>query len=361
MSRYLLAILLLLPLGVAQSQDRPVLLAAHRAGRVEVLNVDTLQPLGSIVVPPLADRVTGASKGVLFLRAGLSPDFRGCCALYALDLKTRNMTKLLQPVSGFTVSPDARHIVTQRGNTGIEVFDARTLQPEPSIPRSIAPGIYGLSFSPDGHLLFGTSNFPSPAVDILDFNERKLVRRLPLPEEFAIRGAWVDGDYYVYGYRQATGELWRVKADDSELKMPVKIDLPDLAPECELHDQGVRAVGDRLLVFELFGGKGDRRGACRKNIPGGAFLVDPKTGKQIAHITPELHFAQLISTEDGAELYGIDLASAGWTSVAVVRLNATTGQIIATQKLSSDVWFIDLVNIPEELLPHGQLEVKASK
>ena len=109
--------------------------------------------------------------------------------------------------------------------------------------------MYGLSFSPDGHLLFGTSNFPSPAVDVLDFKERKLVRRLTLPEGFAIQGTWVGDDYYVYGYRKATGELWRVKTDGSELGTPVKVNLPFVAPECELHDQGILAARRRLLVF----------------------------------------------------------------------------------------------------------------
>ena len=104
-----------------------------------------------------------------------------------------------------------------------------------------------------------------------------------------------------------------------------------------MHDQGNHAVGSRLLVFDLFGGKGDRRKGCHKDFAGGEFLVNPQTGKPIAHIAPELHFAQLMSTEDGTELYGVDLASAGWTSVALVRLNATAGKILVKQNLSSDV------------------------
>ncbi|HEX8797929.1 MAG TPA: hypothetical protein VF772_04915, partial [Terriglobales bacterium] len=146
----------------------------------------------------------------------------------------------------------------------------------------------------------------------------------------------------------------------SELGPPVKVNLPFVAPECELHDQGILGDLGRLLVFELFGGKGDRRGGCSKDIPGGVFLVNPQSGRQITHIAPELHFAQLISRKDGAELYGIDLASPDWTSIALVRLNATTSQILVRQNLPSDVWFIDLANIPEELLPHGQVEANAS-
>ena len=40
--------LLLLPLVVAQPQERLVLPAAHRVGRVELLDVDTLQSVGSL-------------------------------------------------------------------------------------------------------------------------------------------------------------------------------------------------------------------------------------------------------------------------------------------------------------------------
>jgi len=360
MKRLWLAILLLVSLVAAESQDHPVLLGAHRAGRVEVFDADTLQPLGSVVVLPNADRISSASNGILFLRQGLPPDYKGCCALYAFDLKTRNMTRLLQPVLGITVSPDGQHVVTQRGNIGIEVFDAHTLRPETSIPRSTAPGIYGLSFSPDGQLLFGTSNFPSRAVDIFSFKDRRLVGRFALPEGFTIRGAWVGDAYYVYGYRKAGGELWRVKADGSELETRAQIDLPHAAPECQLYDLGVLAAGRRLLVFEQFGGKGDRRGRS-KDVPGGAFLVDPQTGKQMAHLVPELHFAQLIPSADGKELYGIDVGNMNWSSVSLVRLNAETGEVLARRELSPDVWSFDLANLSQELLLSSATQARASK
>src|ERR1035437_6637594 len=98
MRRSCLAVLLLLPLFTAEAQDRTVLLAVHRGGPMEVLAPDTLQTLGTIEVPPLSDRVASGSGGMIFLRAGLAPDFKGCCALYALNLKTRSLTKLLSPV-----------------------------------------------------------------------------------------------------------------------------------------------------------------------------------------------------------------------------------------------------------------------
>ena len=101
----------------------------------------------------------------------------------------------------------------------------------------------------------------------------------------------VRGLVYAYGDRKApSGKVWRVKIDGSELGTPVKVNHPYVAPECELHGQGIPADGGRLLVFELFSGKGDRGGDCSKDIPEGMFVVNPQSGRQTAHIAPELHF-----------------------------------------------------------------------
>lgn len=359
MRRFCLAILLLLPIFIAQAQDRTVLLAVHRAGRVEVLAPDTLQTLGTIEVLPLADGVASGSGGMIFLREGLGPEFKGCCALYALDLKTRNLTKLLDPTFAVVLSSDRKHVITQRGNVGIESFNAQTLQREPPIPRSIAPGVYGLSFSPDGHLLFGVSNFPTPTLDVLDFRERKLVRRFTLPEEFTILGAWVGSEYYLYGHRKTNGGLWQVKADGSIMATPVSIKFPDVTPECELSEENIFGADARLFLLELFGGKGDRRATCGKRVPGGVLLIDPQTGSIKAHLATDFHFAQLIPGTDGTEIYGIDVRDTNWTSVGLVRLDAATGRILAKRDLFSDVWSIALATIPTELLPRGLMETTA--
>jgi hypothetical protein len=353
-----LTILLLLPLVMGQASDRTVLLAAHRAGRVEVLDPDTLQSIGSIKVLPVADGIATGLDGIIFLREGLAPDFQGCCALYALDLKTRYMTRLLDPVGDIVVSPDGLHLVTQRGNVGIEAFDGRTLRREPTIPRSVAPGVYDLRFSADGRLLFGASNFPKPTLDIFDFGERKLVRRFTLPEELTINGVWVGNVYYLYGYHDSDHELWRVKADNSGLETPVKIILPDVGPGREPYGQALPDAGGRLFLFDPFGGKFDSLDARREE-PGGVFSVDPQNGRILAHLASSLHFAELISSKDGKELYGIDVRDPSWTSVGLVRLNASTGGVLAARDLESDVWFIDLAIVPSELVPRGPVEATA--
>jgi hypothetical protein len=266
------------------------------------------------------------------------------------------MTKLLEPVSEVAVSPDGQHVLTQRGNVGIEAFRVANLQREPAIPREIAPGVYTLRFSPNGRLLFGVSNFPAPALDILDFDRRNLVQRFTVPQGFAVLGAWVSNTYYLYGFRKGTAQLWRVRADNSALEAPVKVDFPDAAPECNPQEQAIIGTGGRLFLYELFGAKGDRRDGCAREIPGGLISVDPETGAMLAHLGTDFHFASLIADGDGKELYGIDVRDANWSSVGLVRLNAVTGEVLARRNLLSDVWFIDLAAVPSELVPSGTVE-----
>ena len=116
-------------------------------------------------------------------------------------------------------------------------------------------------------------------------------------------------------------------------------------------------AGDRLFFYELFGSKGDRRDGCAKEIPGGLLSVDPQTGRILARLATEIHFAALISGTDGKELYGLDVKDTTWISVDLVRLNAITGEVLARRNLTTDKWFIDLATVPSDLVPSGQVEV----
>jgi hypothetical protein len=361
------AILLLLPLVIAHAQDRTVLLATHlQTGNLEVLDPDTLLPFGSIKVLPLAVGAVGGSEGMVFLRDGIGPDFNGCCALYALDLKTRNMTKVLDPAGVVVVSPNGEHVISQRG-MGIESFNVHTLHREPGIPRPIAADPYrSFCFSRDGRLLFGTSNLPT--LDIFDFNRRTRVRRFALPEGFAFVGACADSAYYLLGVspRQAlSSQLWRVEADGSAIAMPVSINFPQTNQECEFQPGDIVVAGDLLFIFEIFRGnasKADLHSSCDRKVNGGVLLVDPETGQVKNHLAPELHFGQLISSADGKELYGIDVRDPSWKAVGLVRLDSASGVILARRDLVSehmDVWHLELSTISRGLVPQGQVDAIA--
>jgi WD40 repeat protein len=354
MIRILAAILLILPFLIGESHDQTVLLAARRAGGVDVLDPNTLESLGSIKVLPQANSLTSDSTGILFLNEGLAPEFQGCCALYAVDLKTRGMTKLLEPVSGVVVSPNGQHVLAQRGNVGIEAFNVHTLQREASIPSSVAPGVYSLRFSPDGSLLFGVSNF-THTLDIFDFDQRKLVKSFSVSQDLNVLGAWLGNSYYLYGYSGRSGQLWRVKSDDSALEAPVNVEVHDLASDCNSQNRGMIGAGGQLFLFELFGAKGDRRD-CARGVHGGLLSIDTQTGKVLARLAPEVHFGSLIPTVDGKELYGIDVRDATWSTVDLVRLNAITGEVLARRNLKADVWSLNLTSVPKDLVPTGPVE-----
>ena len=351
--------LLFLPVfSPPQPKDtQTVLLAAHRAGRIEVLEPATLASLGSIKVLPLADGIWSSPDGnFLYIPEGIPPDFKGCCALYALNLETKRMTRLIQPFGTAAFSPDGNHVVTQRGNVGIEVFNSRTLEQEPRISRSVAPGFYALSFSPDGSFLLGVTNSP-PSLDIFDFVSRELVRRYPVSGDVSLLGAWVQHSFYLYSYHASDGQLWKVNPQSATLGLPLKVSFPDAAPHCAIHEEEMFGVGNRIFLYEAFGDKGDRRPGCKSLIAGGVLSIDPETGNILRRLGDDVHFNSLVPSPDGKELYGIDVRHPNdWDSVGLVRLDAETGRPLAKKELTPDVWFIDLASLPRKLVPHGELE-----
>jgi hypothetical protein len=353
----LFVVLLFVPTA---AQDRQmVLLAAHRAGRVEILDPTTLAPIGSIRVLPLADGVSNSPDGTtLYIPEGIAPNFETCCALYALDLQTEKMTRVVMPASGATISPDGSYVITQRGAVGIEVYGDHGYARESHISSAIAPGAYQLSFSPDGELLFGLTQWKGPTLDIFDFASRNLIRRYPVDGNWTLRGEWVDGRFYLYARRGPDGQIWKVDVESPRLGAPVTMNFPDVDSRCEIHDENVLAAGSRFLVYEVFGNKGDRRLACRTSIPGGVLSVDPESGRILSHLTETVHFNSIVASTDGQELYGIDVRDLSWSEVELVRMDAMSGRILAERDLTPDVWFIDLAALPQKLVPRG--EVSAS-
>ena len=354
-----LLLLLVLPAGAQEKrqQDRQiVLLAARRAGRVEAFDPATLVPLGSIRVLPMADGISHSPDGtILYIPEGTPPG--NCCSLYALDLETMRMSPVAEPASGATISPDGSYVITQRGAIGVEIYGSRTLVRESHISESIAPGAYQLSFSPDGRLLLGLSDWKGPMLDIFDFASRNLVRRYRVDANWPLSGAWVEGKFYLYAHRGPEGKIWKVDVESPVLAAPVAVNFPDVNSRCEIHDETVLGAGNQLFVYELFGMKGDRRDGCKTSIPGSVLSVDPETGRVLRRLAESIHFNSIVASPDGQQLYGIDVRHANWGSVGLIRLDAHTGRILAQRELAPDVWSIDLAPLPHNLVPHSDLEV----
>jgi hypothetical protein len=360
MTRTSTPLLLLLLVSPAVGQDtQTVLLAAHRAGRVEVLDPATLGSIGSIKVLPLADGIESSPGGkFLYIPEGIAPDFKGCCVLYAFDLETAGMTRLAFPSFGAAISPDGSVVLI-----GGDVYDARTLAKEPPFPpKRVANGVYWLSFSPDGRLLFGLTGWHQRSLDVFNVTARQVVRSYPLPRRKTALGVWAMGGFYLYsydgsGYRYhgADGQLRKLNLDRPTLGPPIRVSFPDAAPNCEIADVQMLGTAGQLFLYEGFGSKLDRRARCKTAVPGGVLAIDPESGKVLHRLAVGAHFASLVSSPDGKELYGIDVVNPYWDSVSLLRLDAASGSILAKRDLAPDVWFIDLASLPRGLVPRGEL------
>jgi hypothetical protein len=333
----------------AADDGQNVILATRRAGRVEVFDADTLQPLGTIGVNPLAESISASPDGrTLFIAQAMPSRPNSCCGLFAFTLENQQMCFLREPSMKATPSPDGRKLYFQRGPIGIEVFDAKTFARLPAIK---APGNYALQPSPDGRWLMGTTNWKTPALDIFDMAANALVRHIDLPYE-SPSGVWAGDRFLLYGFDGHQGSLWTVAPESTALGSPVKVAIPAIAGNCQPVMQTLAVGGEHVFLYELFGGKLDRRDQCGAKVPGGVLEIEASTGSVLSHIAPSIYFGRLAIAADGEHVYGIAI-SGGWTGIRLVEIDRKSGEVVAEQRLEDDVWNIALAQIPAGLIPRG--------
>jgi hypothetical protein len=262
---------------------------------------------------------------------------------------------LIFPSSLGAPSPDGRWLFTQRGNIGIEVFDAKTLA---RLPRIDAPGLYKLRPSPDSRWLFGITNSQrghGPALDIFDIENKVMVRRLPIPNGHGHfpEGSWLGDQFFLYDNRGGQGKLWKVTPETTVLDAPLKITLPNSFLGNGIVHHTLIAGGKHLFLYEGFGHKLARD--ITQDIPGGIFSIEPSSGKIVGHFASSVHFARVIAAKDGQFLYGIDSDRTGG-SVRLLKLDASNGAVVAERAIERDVWFISLANLPVTAIPQGEVQ-----
>lgn len=96
------------------------------------------------------------------------------------------------------------------------------------------------------------------------------------------------------------------------------------------------AAGSKVVIFAGFGLKSD--GFC--NLAGGYLLADPDTGAVLGRFAPAMHFRQMVSSDGGRYLYGLDVGDKAWKTVRIVKLDAATGNLINERSLEPDVWYL---------------------
>ena len=359
-----------LPARASQSdQPRWVLLLAGRSGNVEMVDPATLHTLGAVRVGAMTDWVTSLPGGhSLLVALSHPPESQSCCELYSLDLESADMYPLIFPALHGTLSPDGHQLFVQRGNVGIDTVDLPTLARGPVIEP--LGKTYLLQPSPYRRWLFGLTYSPSRSLDVFDLQTNTIARSLSVPvgRHQQITGTWAARNYYLFAYGEGRGTLWSVTPDTSKLQSGKSLDLHELGGDCRLPvgeateplilEPPVPA-GGRLLVYEGFGRKFDRRN-CAKPPVGGYYVIDPVSGTVLAHLAPSLYFAQLLANGDGSVLFGIDVGPAiGNRPPRLIRLDARTGKILDSREMNGGmVAYLALAFLYDSVIPRG--EVKAT-
>lgn len=338
--------------------DDPVLLLSRRAGAIEAMSLDTLETTARVEFPGFVETVASDPSGRrLFVALPSRGQPKGCCALYALDLPSLQLTFLAEPAIRSIAT--FNRVVFQRGNVGIESFDTRNLARLATLE---TPGVYQMKVSPDGRWLFGTTSFQGASLDLFDLSQGKMIWKHPFEDGGQdLHGAWIGQEYYLFSANRAGhGRLWSVNPDNPVLQEPLAVSLPGNAPAvCQPVLRDVLAAGDRLVIYDVFGDKLDRRHDCPQ-AKGGFVVVDPKTGTATERLAASDHFFQLVASADGRYLYGLDMGGL-WTQVRIVKMDAASGGTIRTKKLDDDVWFLTKGVIPSEMEGHLDLSAVVPK
>ena len=311
-----------------RAQDmREVILAARRTAVVELIDASTLETFTRLHFDFRIERSRPSADGTQLLVDGYIDD-RGCCQHYELDLASLKLSELNirnYPIFSFA--------------------------------------------SPDGRWRYDIRNFRGATLTTVNLKTKEAVELVPgLPAEssegnWAGTGTW-SGDrfYYYVGRPNHPGFLWTVLPGDRELGTPVAVDPFGETPGCRWHlaiAKSLVAAAERVFIYEPFGNKVDRF-RCNASVPGGAWNLDPETGRVTGYIAPEFHFHMLLSSESGATLYGVDPGTTNWKGpVRLVSLDSRDGTIFKTRNFDSGVLQIAVGRLRNT--PTGEVRVLAPK
>ena len=337
-SIFLVLIALACPLW-SQKGTREYVLVARRGNIAEIVDADSLRTFNRIQFDFLVERMSGGRDGRILNIDGY--EGRTCCKHYRLDLGTAEMTAFV-PADG--------------------------------------PRYYGGPLiSPDGRWSIRLKSFRGPALQMTDLREggpaRELIPPGLAPEDdsgnWNAQGVWSGDRFYLYVSRpDDPGFLWTLSpgvffpirsAESLEAGIPVA---PfNEAPGCPRILPVVKrlvAAGGNLLLFEPFGNREMGSRAC-DNLPGGAWILDPETGRLDRQIASELHFSTLISDPSQSELYGTVLAGAGnrGEPEQLVRLNAQDGRVMRSRNMGPGESLAITVG-PLVEIPLGDMNVSLS-
>jgi hypothetical protein len=309
----------------AQDANRYIL-ATRRSGAIEIIDPESLAALGRIHfnLPSNSVGLNGISAGAdgttLYVEGPIPNMSNGCCVLYSIDLATLQ-TKQVAGIGGTT---SRGRFITSNG-----------------ITYQVAP--------PSG----SEAHAPSVAVDLYDPAQGEFVRYLA-PSGLD-NGWWRNGirvhDQFVFYAAKGDGSdarLWSIPPNGTPVSVPVE-PFAKVSGCSSYVEAGLAAASGNLFLYEMFGWKLDRRTNCF-GVQGGAWIVEPSSGRLLAHVAPDLHFSELIADREKGELYGISAGDPNWRSgIELVCMDAQDGRILQSRTLEDDYWrlaFAPLRTVP---------------
>jgi hypothetical protein len=318
---------------VAQD-SRNMILASSRSGVVEFINPSTLETVGRIHfgLDPGSAGLNGvfasADGSLVYVEGPIPFEPHGCCSLYSIELATLHM-KVAASIPG------------SRSRKSFVVSDGLVYLAAALLPNGISSDMSNdrMHLSPDGRWLFGVKSFRGPALDVYDVGRGQIVRQLipeGLPGNWWPTGTWSGDRFYLYAANDTgSGRLWTVSPETAELGAGAAVAPFGQVSGCSGESlKALVASAGNLFVYEEFGFKVDRRRECAGRVPGGAWVVEPATGKLTRQIAADLHFSALVSDQAGSELYGMSTEDPNWELPAeLVRIDPRDGRILQSRHL----------------------------
>ncbi len=306
------------------------ILAARRTGVAELIDPATLETVARIHFDFHVERLFVGSDGSELYVDGYGAG--GCCEHYTLDLSTLKLNEAgSNEENGF-------------GNS---------------------------LRSPDGRWRVELKSFRGPALKMFDLEtgavQELTPAALPLSEEecggnWAAGGTWSGGHFYFYvACPNHPGFLWTVSPGATELGAGVPVAPFGEAPDCQERlplDKMLVAAGETLLLHEPFGSKADRTPGCQTRLPGGAWMLDPATGRLTRQIAAGFHFNVLIPDSSGSTLYGVDPGNGNWGGpVKLVALNVRDNEVMKSRVLDPGVLQISIGQLRQ--VPKGDVQISS--
>jgi hypothetical protein len=334
-----------------KSGAKTFIIAARRSGDVEFIDPATLETVSRIHIDVNPNGVglngvfVNEDGSTIYVEGPTSQEGRACCSLYSIDLATMETKK----AAGIWGSSSREPIVIADG----VVYQAPKLASGGIIKNEIG---FGFHLSSNRSSLIGMTSSLAPEIDLYDLSAGASIRKLKQPDlgqGWWASGTWSGDNFYLYASKpgQPDARVWTLSSNTTQLGDGIIVDPHGEVPGCQ-HEifEAVSAAEGNLFLYELFGGKFDRRPGCGQQVPGGAWLLDPTTGRLVKHVAPDLYFCELIADRARPVLYGLSADGENfYQSTKLARIDAHDGSVLQIRILDSDLWRI--VTAPVQTIP----------